>query len=167
MLPLSPVRRVLVFAFVLGTLGAAYADGSDAGAPRAIVHDPPPLTDKVQWVFDLRWDKGDVYLVAVRKVELATPMTTPRAVGRFALELSEKGVLFERARFDFPGLAVPDEDGGIRMTARLRTRIGVFFPATTRGDKLELVDRTNNQRWALPWPPQPSSADGGTHVDGG
>ena len=92
MLPLSPVRRVLVFAFVLGILGAAYADGSDAGAPRAIVHDPPPLTDKVQWVFDLRWDKGDVYLVAVRKVELATPMTTPRAVGRFALELSEKGL---------------------------------------------------------------------------
>ena len=127
-----------------------------------VMHDPPPLTSKDQWVFDLRWDSGDVYLVEVHKVEMPAPMTTPRAMGRFAIELTERGNLVERTRFDFPGLAVPDPEGGIRMNAKLKTRIGVFFPVTARGDKLELVDRTNGQRWALPWPPQTQQAtDGG------
>jgi hypothetical protein len=125
------------------------------------VHDPPPLTEKAQWIFDLRWDRGDVYLVDVHKIDMPSPMTTPRVLGRFAIELTDKGVLIERTRFDFPGLAVPDADGGIRMTARLRTRIGVFFPATSRGDKLELVDRTTAQHWALPWPPQTNASDAG------
>ena len=129
-----------------------------------VMHDPAPITSKDQWVFDLRWDSGDVYLVGVRKVEMPAPMTTPRVMGRFAIELSEHGVLVERARFDFPGLAVPDPEGGIRMNAKLKTRIGVFFPVTSRGDKLELVDRTSGQRYALPWPPQPPArvTDGGT-----
>ena len=162
-------RALLLFALAPAL---AYADvpqlsaDRDAAAPsHTIVRDPPPLTEKTQWVFDLRWDHGDVYLVAVHKVDMPAPMTTPRVVGRFAIELTERGVVVERARFDFPGLAVPDEDGGIRMTARLRTRIGVFFPATSRGDKLELVDRTSNQRWQLPWPPQGASTDGSR--DGG
>jgi hypothetical protein len=133
---------------------------------RSVMPDPPPLTEKTQWVFDLRWDSGSVYLVTVRKIEMPQPMTTPRAMGRFAIELTDHGVLVERARFDFPGMAVPDEDGGIRMTDHLRTRIGVFFPATSRGDKLELVDRTTGQRWALPWPPESGSPDAGK-LDGG
>jgi len=129
-----------------------------------VMHDPAPITSKDQWVFDLRWDSGDVYLVEVHKVEMPAPMTTPRAMGRFAIELTEHGNLVERTRFDFPGLAVPDQEGGIRMNAKLKTRIGVFFPVTSRGDKLELVDRTNGQHWALPWPPQapPRVTDGGT-----
>ena len=129
-----------------------------------VMHDPPPLTSKDQWVFDLRWDSGDVYLVEVHKVEMPAPMTTPRAMGRFAIELTEHGNLDERTRFDFPGLAVPDVEGGIRMNAKLKTRIGVFFPVTSRGDKLELVDRSNGQHWALPWPPPqtPRPTDGGT-----
>jgi hypothetical protein len=128
-----------------------------------VMHDPPPLTSKDQWVFDLRWDSGDVYLVEVHKVEMPSPMTTPRAMGRFAVELTEHGNLVERTRFDFPGLAVPDQEGGIRMNAKLKTRIGVFFPVTPRGDKLELVDRSSGQRYALPWPPQaPRVTDGGT-----
>ena len=127
-----------------------------------VMHDPPPITSKDQWVFDLRWDSGDVYLVEVHKVEMPAPMTTPRAMGRFAVELTEHGNLVERTRFDFPGLAVPDQEGGIRMNAKLKTRIGVFFPVTSRGDKLELVDRSSGQRWALPWPPQTQHAtDGG------
>jgi hypothetical protein len=138
------MRRALFLLLLMPALALAQVAG----------HDPAPLTERAQWIFDLRWDRGDVYLVAVHKIDMPTPMTTPRVLGRFAIELTEKGVLVERVRFDFPGLAVPDEDGGIRMTARLRTRIGVFFPATTRGDKLELVDKTSPQHWALPWPPQ-------------
>ena len=154
-LPLAP-------ALVLGASVAAFAGARDGGA--SLVRDPPPLTEKSQWVFDLRWDRGDVYLVGVRKVEMPLPMTTPRVFGRFALELFDHGRLIERARFDFPGMAVPDADGGVQLLPKIRTRIGVFFPATSRGDKLELVDRATTNRWTLPWPPGGSAAgpsDGG------
>jgi len=147
---------------------ALFLGGVAAAGPHDVAHavrDPPPLTEKSQWVFDLRWDRGDVFLLGVNKVEMPQPMTTPRVMGRFALELSERGRLIERARFDFPGMAVPDADGGVQLLPKMRTRIGVFFPATSRGDKLELVDRLTAQRWSLPWPPQMPAPDGGT--DGG
>jgi hypothetical protein len=133
----------------------------DAGAARIepafapIPPDPPPLVEKAQWVFDLRWDRGDAWLLGVRKLELAAPQATPRAMGRFALELFEGRTLVERVRFDFPLLAVPDADGGLSvppLTQKLRTRVGVVFPATARGTRLELWDRATGRRWSLPWP---------------
>jgi hypothetical protein len=36
----------------------------------------------------------------------------------------------------------------------MKTRIGVLFPATKRGTKLELWDRAKDHRWSLPWPPK-------------
>jgi hypothetical protein len=120
--------------------------------------DPPPMTEREQWVFDLRWDRGEVFLVAIHKVDMGTPHVTPRVMGRFALELFEGPTLIERVRFDFPMLGAPDaNDGGLRASPRfepkLKTRIGVLFPATKRGTKLELWDRAKDQRWPLPWPP--------------
>jgi hypothetical protein len=115
--------------------------------------DPSPLVSRGQWVFDLRWDRGEVWLLGARTMELPSPRPTPRAMGRFALELFEGPALIERVRFDFPLLGVPEADGGVSLTARLRTRIGVVFPATTRGTRLELWDRATNRRWALEWPP--------------
>ena len=162
MLTFSLMRRALFLLLVPLAPALALVATARADAPRetvSVVRDPAPLTEKLQYVFDLRWDKGDVYLLGARKVEMPQPMTTPRVMGRFALELVEHHRLIERARFDFPGLAVPDEDGGVRMTPHVRTRIGVFFPATARGDELELVDRTTGQRWSLPWPP--IAPDGG------
>jgi hypothetical protein len=114
--------------------------------------DPPALVERAQWVFDLRWDRGDVWLVGVHPFELAAPQATPRVMGRFALELFEGPTLIERARFDFPLLGAPEPDGGPSLTAKLRTRIGVMFPATARGTRLDLVDRATGRRWALPWP---------------
>ena len=163
MLTFSLMRRALFLLLVpLAPALALVATAHAAGGPRdtiSVVRDPAPLTEKLQYVFDLRWDKGDVYLLGARKVDMPQPMTTPRVMGRFALELFEHNHLIERARFDFPGMAVPDEDGGVRMIPGLKTRIGVFFPATSRGDKLELVDRSTGQRWSLPGPPVVS--DGG------
>ena len=164
MLPWERMRRALFLlvlplapALVLAAT-AATADPPHQQVP--IVRDPPPLTEREQWVFDLRWDRGDVYLLGARKITMPTPMTTPRVMGRFAIELWERGKLVERTRFDFPGMAVPDEEGGIQILPKLRTRIGVFFPATSRGDKLVLVDRLTAQQWALPWPPVPASTGG-------
>lgn len=114
--------------------------------------DPPAFVERTQWVFDLRWDRGDVWLVGVHALELTSPQATPRVMGRFALELFEGPTLIERARFDFPLLGAPEPDSGPSLAAKLRTRIGVMFPATTRGTRLDLVDRASGRRWALPWP---------------
>ena len=150
----------------------------DGGAPAPVVPDiamtkippdPPPMVERSQWVFDLRWDKGDIYLVQVHKTDMGSPHPTPRAMGRFALELYEGPTLIERARFDFPMLGgVPEpSDAGYKTPPRfepgLKTRIGVLFPATKRGTKLELWDRAKDQRWSLPWPPK----EGVVQIDAG
>jgi hypothetical protein len=130
--------------------------------------DPTPLVERSQWVFDLRWDRGDVWLLDVEPLELRAPQATPRAMGRFALELFEGPALVERVRFDFPLLGPPESgDGGWTappsFTQKLRTRVGVVFPATARGTRLELWDRATSRRWSLPWPPAagPATSDAG------
>ena len=128
--------------------------------------DPTPLVAKSQWVFDLRWDRGDVWLLGARPLELPAAQPTPRAMGRFALELFEGAALIERVRFDFPLLGPPEADAGWAgppsMSAKLRTRIGVVFPAVNRGTRLELWDRATGRRWTLPWPVDETAADSGT-----
>jgi hypothetical protein len=128
--------------------------------------DPIPLVERSQWVFDFTWDRGEVWLRGASRLELAAPQATPRVMGRFALELFEGPTLLERVRFDFPLLGVPDfGDGGWSsppaITQKIRTRIGVIFPATPRGTRMELVDRASNRRWSVPWPPQVAPNDAG------
>ncbi|MGH7268980.1 MAG: hypothetical protein ACREJ3_01000, partial [Polyangiaceae bacterium] len=125
----------------------------DAGAPLTAIDvvigtappDPTPLVSRDQWVFDLRWEHGAVWLLGVQPKELLAPQATPRAMGRFALELFEGAALIERVRFDFPLLGAPEPANAgwaapPSFTPGLRTRIGVVFPAVQRGTRLELVD---------------------------
>lgn len=153
---------------LLDVSGAA-AEPRDAGSAkdpsRRIPPDPPAMNERMQWVFDLRWERGDVYLVQVNKIDLGAPQPTPRVMGRFALELYEGTTLIERVRFDFPMLGVPEPadagwKGPARFTPLLKTRIGVIFPATKRGTRLELWDRAEDRRWPLPWPPEEKSYGG-------
>jgi hypothetical protein len=141
-------------------------DAGDAGArrdadasPATIAPDPPAMKEREQWVFDLRYDRGDIYLVAIQKRDMGEPVLTPRVMGRFALELFEGPTLIERVRFDFPMLGVTEApDAGMktppRFEPKLKTRIGVLFPATKRGTRLELWDRARDMRWVVPWPPK-------------
>ena len=137
--------------------------GPDASALEPIAPDPTPLVASRQWVYDLRYDKGDVYLVGVHASDLPAPRATPRVMGRFAFELYTGPVLTERVRFDFPGLGAYEEpvpDGGRRplhgatvsWNSKLTTHVGVMLPAVDRGTKLVLWDRATNRRWPLPWP---------------
>jgi hypothetical protein len=148
--------------------------GPDAGAIAPIAPDPPPMTSAAQWVYDFRYEKGEVYLLGVHPVTLPAPRETPRSMGRFALELYTGPALIERVRFDFPGLGAYDPgvpDGGrqpirgapLSFSAKLTTRIGVMLPATSRGTHLALWDRATDRRWPLPWPAVPltTEADGG------
>ncbi len=144
------------------------ADASDSSVPPSKTPpDPPAMNEPRQWVFDLRWDRGEVYLVGVHQVDMGNPHRTPRVMGRFALELYEGPTLIERVRFDFPFLGTPEAaDAGWktppRFEPKLRTRIGVFFPATKRGTRLELWDRARDVRWQLAWPPvETPASDGG------
>jgi hypothetical protein len=148
-------------------LDAGLPEVAPVGSLSPTPPDPPPLVERRQWVYDLRWDRGDVWLLAVEPRDLGAPQATPRMMGRFALELFEGPgpALVERVRFDFPMLGAPEVDGGTGIpsfTKQLKTRIGVLFPATPRGTRLELVDRATSRRWSLPWPPGPTLvSDGG------
>ena len=156
-----------------GGSSAAGSASAHAAANARIPPDPPPMSERMQWVFDLRYDNGDIYLLGVHKIDLGAPQATPRAMGRFAIELFEGPTLIERVRYDFPmllfgGLPIPGDAGGpkqARFDDRLVSRIGVMFPATKRGTRLELWDRATDRRWPLPWPPtdtRPAHApDGG------
>jgi hypothetical protein len=162
LLPATTARadkpRVIVFP---GNDAAALRD---AGTISRIPPDPTPLVSRKQWVFDLRWSKGDPYLLGVNALDVGVPQETPRAMGRFAIELFEGPALIERVRFDFPMLGPPEPaDAGWNappsLQKNLTTRIGVMFPAVNRGTRLELWDRATDRRWPLPWPP--GEGDGG------
>jgi hypothetical protein len=135
--------------------------------------DPPAIVARDQWVYDLRYSGGDLYLLGIHRLELPTPQATPRAMGRFAIELYEGATLLERARFDFPmlgdgrnltpsggmpeaGTKLPIE--GRPITLNVTSRVGVMFPAFARGTRIEIVDRAFDRRWPLPWPPTEMTA---------
>lgn len=153
-------RRTLDMSRVLD--GGAPVPAAPDIAMSKIPPDPPPMVERSQWVFDLRWDRGEIWLLGMHPLELPAPQATPRAMGRFAVELFEGPTLIERVRFDFPLLGAPDADGGPSLSSKLRTRIGVVFPAAKRGTRLELWDRATNRRWRLPWPVEvPAEAGAG------
>ncbi len=178
------IVRTLTFAlattglFIAGIVSAT----PDAGAPKAqdvrgisrIPPDPSPMFERGQWIFDLRYQTGDIYLLGVHHIELGAPQATPRVMGRFAIELFEGPTLVERVRFDFPMLISGDipEDAGrgphpAPFDKKLTTRIGVMFPATSRGTRLELWDRATDRRYPLAWPPADAEPVRTRSMDGG
>ncbi len=157
--------------------GEAGAPPSDAGPKRSLPSlrppvqgvqeiridktppDPDPaMREEMQWVFDLRYERGDIFFVGVHPLDLGVPQTTPRVMGRFALELFEGPTLIERVRFDFPMLGTGDAQNKnflapVSFEKKITTRIGVMFPQTKKGTRLDLWDRATNLRYRLPWPP--------------
>jgi hypothetical protein len=145
---------------------------SDAGPPPAgYLPDPAPLVTRHQWVVDLGFRGGVVLFGGARRVELAKPAGTPRAMGRFALELYVGKELIDRARFDFPLLGADELEGAGRWDSpvtferHLSTRAAVILPHSERATRAILVDRATGSVWALPWP-FPSAADAGTGKGG-
>ena len=128
--------------------------GPDAFRVDRTPPDPAPLVTKERWLFDLRYRMATPRLVSVTRADLLTPSATARVFGRFAIELYEGAALVERVRFDFPMLTQPHEGSGVDLERKLATRIGVYFPRTLRGTRLELYDRATERRWSLPWPPE-------------
>jgi hypothetical protein len=151
----------------------ARAEPNDAGAtlasmplvndggppPSGYLPDPTPLVTRHQWIIDLGYRGGTVVFGGARRVELAKPSGTPRAMGRFALELFIGKELIDRVRFDFPLLGADDFadtprrwDSPPSFERLLSTRTAVMFPHSERATRAVLVDRATGNVWALPWP---------------
>jgi hypothetical protein len=166
----------------------AHAAPTDAGAPQAplplvsddagpppqgYLPDPAPLVTRHQWVVDLGYQAGTVVFGGARRVQLARPSGTPRAMGRFALELFIGKELIDRVRFDFPLLGADDFadtprrwDSPPSFELYLSTRAAVMFPHSERATRAVLVDRATGNVWALPWP-FTVRADAGSARQGG
>ena len=171
-------------AFFLSLL--AHADPTDAGAaltlvplvsdagppPGGYLPDPAPLFTKHQWIVDLGFRSGSVVFGGARRVDLAKPAGTPRAMGRFALELYVGKELIDRSRFDFPLLGADELEGAgtkwdspVTFERHLSTRAAVILPHSERATRVILVDRSTGNVWVLPWPFAPG-ADAGTGKGG-
>jgi hypothetical protein len=155
-----------------GTEVALVRIASDAGPPPAgYLPDPPGLVTRHQWIVDLGFRGGAILFGGARRVELAKPAGTPRAMGRFALELYVGKELIDRARFDFPLLGADELEGAGRWDSpvsfehQLSTRTAVILPHSERATRAILVDRATGYVWAVPWP-FPSVADAGARNGG-
>ena len=101
------------------------AEGADARGrtamrrrtTRAAREDPAgSLADaeRAQWVFDSGGIEAKCICSACTGLDSRRRTETPRAMGRFALELFEGPTLIERVRFDFPMLGDEPRDAGLR-----------------------------------------------------
>lgn len=122
--------------------------------------DPTPLSLKSQWELELEYDQGKLALAGATKRELAAPRTTPRQMGRFAVELWIGNELIDRVRFDIPLVAAPTPKSETRplrapvtLDAGVRARHTVLIPNSPRATRALLVDRASGSETPLPWPP--------------
>lgn len=129
--------------------------------------DPAPLSMAEQWQYQLLFQNGAPSVELVEKQILSKPISTPRRMGRFALELWIGRELIDRVRFDFPLIGAEETAGTKRrplhdapsMVPNAIARIRVSVPASPRATRLILVDRATEKVQELPWPPdrQPST----------
>ncbi len=128
-----------------------------AKAPPEYAPDPEPLRTADQFDCSFRYEKGEVKLVGATKRTMPQPVSTPRRLGRFAVELWLGHELIERVRFDFPLLAAapeqpekdkkaPSIESGLVVTQKL------LVPMTDRATRAVLVDRATGEQRELPWP---------------
>jgi len=118
------------------------------------------MVTKRQWVLDLLYRDGDVTLRGARSISLPRPTATPRAMGRFAVELYVGPTLLDRVRFDFPllgGGEFSEErrrwDSPVSFERHLASSAAVMMPESDRSTRVLLVDRASGRTWAIPWPP--------------
>jgi hypothetical protein len=164
-LALTPlfVAAILARADTPSDAGAASADGGSSATlaagppPGGFAPDPPPLVTRRQWVLDLAYHEGNVTLRGARSISLPRPTATPRAMGRFALELYVGGALLDRVRFDFPllgagefGEARPRWDSPPSFERHLTSSAAVMVPQSDRMTRLILVDRASGRTFVLP-----------------
>lgn len=122
--------------------------------------DPTPLSLTSQWELELEYDRGKLGLATATKREFGAPVTTPRHMGRFAVELWIGNELIDRVRFDFPLVEHPKPKSETRplhapvtLEDSMLTRQTVLVPNSPRATRALLIDRASGDTTPLPWPP--------------
>lgn len=150
----------------------AIADDEDDEPKKGYAPDPPPRAAKKQWIFDVEVEKGKVRIDKIRTVTLDKARTTPRVMGRFAIELYIGTELLDRVRFNVPLAGDgPRENkspfarpGFEQVNVSLMVRMA-DNPRATYG---QLVDRATEEVTPFTWPPEAESGDAGVgSADGG
>lgn len=122
--------------------------------------DPVPLSLQSQWELTLRYDGGRLSLGAARRRSFDLPVTTPRRMGRFAVELWIGNELIDRVRFDFPLVVDPeppsqqrDLNEPVRFDPGTKSTHTLLVPDSPRATRALIVDRASGTEIPLPWPP--------------
>lgn len=128
-----------------------------AKTPPEYAPDPEPLRTAEQFECAFRYERGEVKLAGATKRSMPQPVSTPRRLGRFAVELWLGHELIERVRFDFPLLAAPPEQAekdkkSPSIEAGLVVTQKVLVPSSERATRAVLVDRATGEQRDLPWP---------------
>jgi len=146
--------------------------GADAGAApessapaQGYLPDPPPLSERARWLYEIRYDRGNVHAGSPQLECLDRAVASPRRIGRFAFELWLGAELIERIRFDFPLLAAEVPRQGERHPLReepsfapgARVSIRLQVPASTRATRAQVLDRATGQATPVEWPPRPEA----------
>lgn len=145
------------FAMTLGAALVAAAALSFAETPKAgFVPDPPAVSSKKHWVFDILVRQGKPSFGTVRSVDLDKPASTARVMGRFAVEYWIGKELLDRVRFDVPLLEDPTKRKNRRLGApefSVSTRLSIRLADNPRATTVVLVDRATGEVQAFAWPP--------------
>jgi len=170
-----------LLALGLGVTTLAVAEGSkDAGRttptwsdtsarkPVGYAPDPTPIRSSNQWLLTFRYRRGKVDMVSARPVRLRSSVSTPRRIGRYAVELLSGPTVVERLRFDFPLIGAEELAGKARpynapptFATKATVTHRVMLPDTSRASRARLIDRATGESFMIPWPPnQPVAATG-------
>jgi len=123
---------------------------------------PPPLTTARHWAYDIVVRDGEISVAAPKLLQRKQATTTPRLLGRFAIELYVGKELLERVRFEIPLLNNDDpaRRGAKKapppfpdFSAKARVHKIVEVPDSPRATYAVLVDRKTEKRTPLLWPP--------------
>ncbi len=150
-----------------GSVPPAEADETEARA-HGDLPDPPALSERAQWIYEVVYDRGDVRVGDPSFKCLDRAQATPRRMGRFAFELWLGHELIERSRFDFPLLGSETPRSGSRQALRevpsfapgARVSVTLSVPASQRATRARILDRATGDSVPVAWPPL--AAGGGT-----
>jgi hypothetical protein len=157
------VPRALRSAIFAALLGAALNAGGLAvlaGPPSGgFAPDPPAHANRTNWVFEMRVRDGKLSVDRVKQISFAKPAETPRAVGRFALELYIGRELLDRVRFNTPLMGGEETEGNRnhlpkpRFDQNVTTRFTARMADNPRAAYLLMVDRETGDTQKFAWPP--------------
>ncbi len=140
-------------------------DGVQPAPAQGYLPDPPPLSERAQWLYTIDYDRGTVLPGSPVAQCFERPVASARRMGRFAFELWVGEELVERVRFDFPLLANEVPRQGTRQPLRevpsfapgAHVSASVRIPASSRATRAQILDRATGQTSAVTWPPEGSA----------